>query len=53
MRLLACSLCPPALARFPTHYSQLQHHSFSTGGSNWYEHWGAEDGLGEALNNVS
>ena len=30
-----------------------QHHSFSTGGSNWYEHWAAEDSLGEALSNVS
>ncbi len=30
-----------------------QHHSFSTGGSNWYEHWAAEDSLGEALANVS
>lgn len=30
-----------------------QHHSFSTGGSNWYEHWAAEDSLGEAVNSVS
>ncbi|PSC73151.1 hypothetical protein C2E20_3677 [Micractinium conductrix] len=30
----------------------LQHHSFSTGGSNWYEHWGEEDSLGEAINNT-
>lgn len=27
----------------------LQHHTFSTGGSNWYEHWGEEDRLGDAL----
>ncbi|KAL4441795.1 hypothetical protein ABPG77_003711 [Micractinium sp. CCAP 211/92] len=27
----------------------VQHHTFSTGGSNWYEHWGPEDRLGDAL----
>lgn len=30
----------------------LQHHTFSTGGSNWYERWGNEDSLAEAINNV-
>ena len=32
--------------------SAPQHHTFSTGGSNWYEHWAAEDSLGDAVNNV-
>lgn len=27
----------------------LSHHSFSTGGSNWYEHWYGEDLLGDAI----
>ncbi|KAL4434022.1 hypothetical protein ABPG75_000463 [Micractinium tetrahymenae] len=30
----------------------VQHHTFSTGGSNWYEHWGPEDRLGDALNDT-
>ncbi|EFN58808.1 hypothetical protein CHLNCDRAFT_56904 [Chlorella variabilis] len=30
----------------------LQHHTFSTGGSNWYERWGNEDSLAEAINNT-
>ena len=32
--------------------SPAQHHSFSTGGSNWYEHWAGEDSLGDPLTNV-
>jgi uncharacterized protein len=31
----------------------LQRHSYSTGGSNWFEHWGDGHALGDAIDNVS
>jgi hypothetical protein len=31
----------------------LQHHTFSTGGSNWWERWHAQDSLGDAVTDVS
>jgi DUF1680 family protein len=31
----------------------LQRHSYSTGGSNWFEHWGDGQDLGDAIDNVS
>jgi DUF1680 family protein len=31
----------------------LQRHSYSTGGSNWFEHWGDGVSLGDAIDNVS
>jgi hypothetical protein len=30
----------------------LQHHTFSTGGHGWYEHWYPEDSLGDAITDV-
>ena len=45
-----CGTDPPPCPWPPC---SLQHHSFSTGGSNWYEHWGQEDTLGDALSNAS
>lgn len=51
---VAASLAPPPLptSSIPPSPHPSQHHTFSTGGSNWYEHWGEEDRLGDALQDV-
>jgi len=44
---------PQAAAAVKNFFSIIEKaHSFSTGGSNWFEHWAQPRSLGEAVNNV-